>query len=238
MEELSAGADFGVAPGRAAGGQGANDPFPGPRELGSAATGDRAAHAGRLASAATGTGEPARLAFARWLADKQSPLTARVAVNRIWQAIFGEGLVETPEDFGTRAPVPEYRELLDWLAVDFMEHGWSQKHLIRTIVTSATYQQSSAVSPALLERDPRNRLLARGPRFRADAEVVRDIALSVSGLITHKLGGPSMIPPVPQNVLDYNYTYPAYWTPAQGPDRYRRTLYVFRKRSMPDPVLI
>ena len=89
----------------------------------------------------------------------------------------------------------------------------------------------------MLERDPRNRLLARGPRFRADAEVVRDIALSVSGLITHKLGGPSIIPPVPQNVLDYNYTYPAYWTPAQGPDRYRRTLYAFRKRSMPDPVL-
>ena len=142
------------------------------------------------------------------------------------------------EDFGTRAPVPEYRELLDWLAVDFMEHGWSQKHLIRTIVTSATYQQSSAAS----HRRCWNAIraigwLARGPRFRADAEVVRDIALSASGLITHKLGGPSIIPPVPQNVLDYNYTYPAYWTPAQGPERYRRTLYVFRKRSMPDPVL-
>ena len=108
------------------------------------------------------TGEPARLAFARWLADQRSPLTARVAVNRIWQAIFGEGLVETPEDFGTRSPVPEQRELLDWLAVDLMEHGWSQKQLIKTIVTSATYQQSSAVSPALLERDPRNRLLAAG----------------------------------------------------------------------------
>ena len=182
-------------------------------------------------------GPPDRLAFARWLADKRSPLTARVAVNRVWQAIFGEGLVATPEDFGTRAPVPEYRELLDWLAVDLMEHGWSQKHLIRTIVSSATYQQSSAVTPALLERDPRNRLLTRGPRFRADAEVVRDIALSAAGLMTHKLGGPGIIPPVPQNVLDYNYTYPAYWTPAQGPERYRRTLYVFRKRSMPDPVL-
>ncbi|MHB8862665.1 MAG: DUF1553 domain-containing protein, partial [Pirellulaceae bacterium] len=183
------------------------------------------------------TGEPARLAFARWLADRRSPLTARVAVNRLWQAIFGEGLVETPEDFGTRSPVPEHRELLDWLAVDFMEHGWSQKYLIKTIVTSATYQQSSTVSPDLLERDPRNRLLARGSRFRADAEVVRDIALSVSGLITHKLGGPGVIPPVPQNVLDYNYTYPAYWIPAQGSERYRRTLYAFRKRSMPDPVL-
>ena len=180
---------------------------------------------------------PDRLDFARWLADERSPLTARVAVNRVWQAIFGEGLVETSEDFGTRAAAPLYRELLDWLAVDFMEHNWSQKHLIRTIVNSATYQQDSAVTPELRERDPRNHWLARGPRFRAEAEVVRDIALSSSGLITHKIGGPAMIPPVPQNVLDYNYVYPAFWKPTQGPDRYRRTLYAFRKRSMPDPVL-
>lgn len=178
-----------------------------------------------------------RLAFAHWLADKRSPLTARVAVNRVWQAIFGEGLVETSEDFGTRAAIPEYRELLDWLAVDFMEHGWSQKHLIRTIVNSATYQQSSASTPELRERDPRNHLLARGPRFRAEAEVLRDIALSASGLIMHRVGGPAIIPPVPQNVLDYNYVYPAYWKPTTGPERYRRTVYAFRKRSMPDPVL-
>lgn len=178
-----------------------------------------------------------RLGFACWLTDPRSPLTARVAVNRVWQSLFGAGLVETPEDFGTRAPVPEYRELLDWLAVDFMEHGWSQKHLIRTIVTSATYRQSSETTAAQRERDPRNVWLARGPRFRADAEVVRDIALSVSGLITHKLGGPSVIPPVPQNVLDYNFTYPGYWKPTEGPERYRRTLYGFRKRSMPDPVM-
>lgn len=178
-----------------------------------------------------------RLGFARWVADKNSPFTARVAVNRVWQAMFGAGLVETPEDFGTRAPVPEYRELLDWLSVDFMQHGWSQKHLIRTIVLSSTYRQSSQASPDLLTRDPRNVWLARGPRFRADAEVVRDIALSASGLMTHKLGGPSIIPPVPQNVLDYNFTYPGYWKPAEGPDRYRRTLYGFRKRSMPDPVM-
>ncbi|MCE9525424.1 MAG: PSD1 and planctomycete cytochrome C domain-containing protein [Planctomycetales bacterium] len=178
-----------------------------------------------------------RLGLARWLTDKRSPLTARVAVNRIWQAMFGAGLVETPEDFGTRAPVPEYRELLDWLAVDFMQHGWSQKHLIRTIVTSATYKQTSYASPELHERDPRNVWLARGPRFRAEAEVLRDIALSISGLMTQKLGGPSIIPPVPQNVLDYNFTYPTYWKPAEGAERYRRTLYVFRKRSMPDPVM-
>jgi len=181
--------------------------------------------------------EQNRLGFARWLTDKRSPLTARVAVNRVWQAMFGEGLVETSEDFGTRTVIPEYRDLLDWLAIDLMEHGWSQKHLIQTIVSSATYQQSSGMSPELRERDPRNQWLARGPRFRAEAEVVRDIALCASGLITHKIGGPGVIPPVPQNVLDYNYVYPTYWKPAQGPERYRRTVYAFRKRSMPDPVL-
>ena len=178
-----------------------------------------------------------RLGFVQWLADRRSPLTARVAVNQTWQAIFGAGLVETSEDFGTRAAVPEYQVLLDWLAVDFMEHGWSRQHLIRTILTSATYQQTSREIPALLERDPANRLLARGPRFRADSEVVRDIALTASGLITHRIGGPGIIPPVPQNVLDYNYTYPGYWTAATGPERYRRTVYGFRKRSMPDPVM-
>lgn len=178
-----------------------------------------------------------RLGFARWLVDRRSPLTARVAVNRIWQSIFGAGLVETAEDFGTRAPLPEYRDLLDWLAVDLMERGWSQKQLIRTIVLSDVYQQSSQPSAALQESDPRNTLLARGPRFRTEAEVVRDIALTVSGLMTHKRGGPSVIPPVPQNVLDYNFVYPAYWKPAEGPERYRRTLYGFRKRSMPDPVM-
>jgi hypothetical protein len=178
-----------------------------------------------------------RLGLAQWLTQPQAPLTARVVVNRIWQSIFGIGLVETPEDFGTRAPVPEYRELLDWLAVDFMEHGWSRKHLIRTIVNSATYQQSSKGTPELWRDDPKNQWLARGPSFRADAEVVRDVALSVSGLITHKLGGPSVIPPVPQNVLDLNFTYPAYWKPAAPPERYRRAVYVFRKRSMPDPVM-
>lgn len=183
------------------------------------------------------SGAATRLDFARWLADRRSPLTARVAVNRVWQAMFGSGLVETAEDFGTRAPDPEHPLLLDWLAVDFMDHGWSHKQLIRTIVTSATYQQNSAVTPQLLERDPRNRLLGRGPRFRVDAEVVRDIALGVSGLISPQVGGPSIFPPVPQSVLDYNYFKPSYWVAAEGPDRYRRALYVFRKRSMPDPVL-
>ena len=178
-----------------------------------------------------------RLAFARWLADKRSALTARVAVNRVWQAIFGSGLVETSEDFGTRAAVPEYRELLDWLAVDFMEHGWSQRHLLRTILTSATYQQSSVATPAALERDPRNQLLARGPRFRVDAEVVRDMALGIAGLLTQRSGGAPTYPPVPASVLEYNYVKPPYWKPSQGPERYLRALYLFRKRSMPDPML-
>ncbi len=178
-----------------------------------------------------------RLAFARWIADRRSPLAARVAVNRVWQALFGLGLVETPEDFGTRTPLPEYGELLDWLAVDFMEQGWSQKRLVRAIVTSLTYQQDSRVTPPLLERDPGNRLLARGPRFRAEAEIVRDIALAASGLLTRKVGGPSVFPPVPENVLSYNYSKVDYWNVPEGPERYRRSLYLFRKRSMPDPML-
>jgi hypothetical protein len=182
------------------------------------------------------TKHPDRLAFARWLADRRSPLTARVQVNRVWQAIFGRGLVDTPEDFGTRMPQPVYWRVLDWLAVDFVDHGWSLKHLVRTIVTCATYQQSSRMSPELLELDPENRLLARGPRFRAEAETVRDIALSISGLLNRQVGGPSVFPPVPENVLSQNQ-WPDDWETAEGPERYRRSIYVFRRRSMPDPLL-
>ena len=183
------------------------------------------------------TPEPARLRLARWLVDKQNPLTSRVAVNRVWQEIFGQGLVETSEDFGTRAPVPEYQGILDTLAVEFMDSNWSLKKLVRSIVLSDTYQRSSHATNMMLELDPKNRWLTRGPRFRCDAETVRDMVLSISGLMHHKLGGPSVIPPVPQNVLDYNYVYPGYWKAAEGPERYRRALYMFRKRSMPDPVL-
>jgi mono/diheme cytochrome c family protein len=178
-----------------------------------------------------------RLDYARWLVDRRSPLAARVQVNRAWQAIFGVGLVDTPEDFGTRTVQPEHLDLLDWLAVEFMDQGWSTKQLIRKIVTSATYQQTSRVTAAMLERDPGNRLLGRGPRFRAEAEVVRDIVLSVSGLLHHKLGGPSIFPPVPKSVRDYNYGQMGYWVPATGPERYRRAIYVFRKRAMPDAAL-
>lgn len=178
-----------------------------------------------------------RLDFAKWLVDPANPLSARVEVNRAWQAIFGAGLVETAEDFGTRAKRPEHLALLDWLAVDFIEHGWSRKHLIRRIVTSGAYQQASIATPELLERDPRNRLLARGPRFRAEAEVVRDIALSASGLLNARVGGESFFPPVPQSLLDYNYYKPYYWKEAEAPERYRRSIYMFRKRAMPDPVM-
>jgi hypothetical protein len=178
-----------------------------------------------------------RLTFANWLADERSPLTARVQVNRVWQSIFGTGLVRSPEDFGLRAPQPDHQELLDWLAADFMNSGWSLKQLVRTIVSSASYQQASHVTPELLERDPGNQLLSRGPRFRVDAEVLRDIALSVSGLLHQEVGGPSVFPPVPQSVIDYNYVKPDYWNPPEGPQRYRRGIYLFRKRSMPDPVL-
>jgi hypothetical protein len=178
-----------------------------------------------------------RLRFAKWATDRKAPLTARVAVNRVWQSIFGTGLVETSEDFGTRAPLPDHPDLLDWLAVEFMDRGWSQKELVRAIVTSETYQQSSKASPQLLERDPRNRLLARGPRFRADAEVLRDSALAIAGLLNSEPGGPSVFPPVPASVLEFNYFKPTYWKVPDGPARYRRAVFVFRKRSMPDPVL-
>ena len=178
-----------------------------------------------------------RLTFARWLADRRSPTTARVAVNRVWQAIFGTGIVETSEDFGTRASEPSHPELLDWLAVQFMEHGWSHKWLIRTIVTSSTYRQSSKLTPELLEKDPHNRLLARGPRFRAEAEAVRDMALSVSGLLDRQVGGESFFPPVPDSLFALSFIDVYFWKTAPPPERYRRSLYVFRRRSMPDPLL-
>jgi hypothetical protein len=159
-------------------------------------------------------------------------------VNRIWQTYFGRGIVSTPEDFGVQSPPPSHPELLDWLAVEFMEHGWSIKHIQRLIVTSATYRQSSRVSPALLEKDPLNDLLARSSRFRVDGEIVRDIALGSSGLLSPKLGGPPIYPPIPEFMNQPPVSYgPFPWYEAQGEDRYRRGLYVFRRRNQLHPAM-
>jgi hypothetical protein len=184
-------------------------------------------------------GAPAnRLTFASWLVDRRAPTTARAIVNRVWQAEFGTGLVSTSEDLGSQSEAPSHPELLDWLAVEFMDQGWSLKTLLREIVTSATYRQASQVSPELAARDPYNRLLARGPRFRVDAEIVRDIALAASGLLDPKVGGPSVFPPAPDFLFQPPTSYgPKVWKEATGPDRYRRALYTFRYRSVPYPML-
>ncbi len=159
-------------------------------------------------------------------------------MNRVWQAYFGIGIVATSEDFGMQCEPPSHPELLDWLAVEFMERGWSLKALHRLIVNSATYRQSSRVTPELVARDPYNRLLARGPRFRVDAEVVRDIALAASGLLEPKVGGPSVFPPAPEFLFQPPASYgPKVWNEAKGPGRYRRALYTFRYRSVPYPML-
>ena len=178
-----------------------------------------------------------RLGLAKWIIDRRSPTTARVIVNRVWQAYFGQGLVTTPEDFGTRVEAPSHPELLDWLAVEFMDSGWSFKHLHRLIVSSATYRQSSRITPELYARDPYNRLLARGPRFRMEGEVVEDIAFAVSGLLNPKIGGPSVYPPIPASVGDTVYGGFS-WPESKGAERYRRGLYTFWKRSLPFPSLL
>ncbi|MBA3442332.1 MAG: DUF1553 domain-containing protein [Pyrinomonadaceae bacterium] len=181
---------------------------------------------------------PNRLTFARWLVDPNSPTTARAMVNRIWQAYFGTGLVGTAEDFGKQSEAPSHPELLDWLAVEFMDRGWSLKNIHRLIVHSAVYRQSSKVTPEVYERDPYNRLLARGPRFRVEAEIVRDITLAASGLLNPKIGGPSVFPPAPEFLFLPPVSYgPKIWDEAKGEDRYRRALYTFRYRSVPYPML-
>jgi hypothetical protein len=166
-----------------------------------------------------------------------NPLTARVAVNRAWEGFFGRGLVETSEDFGTQGSAPSHPELLDWLATELVARKWSLKSLHRLIVTSATYRQSAAVAPALLERDPYNRLLARGPRFRMEAEMLRDAALAASGTLSPKIGGPSVFPPQPDGIWDNPYSS-AKWVTSTGEDRSRRSLYTFIRRTSPYPSLV
>jgi hypothetical protein len=175
-----------------------------------------------------------RLGLARWLVDENNPLVARVAVNRLWEQMFGRGLVETSEDFGSQGTPPSHPELLDWLATEFIAKGWSQKTLIRDIVLSATYRQSSAVPAQLAERDPYNRLLARGPRVRMEAEMIRDVALAASGLLSPKMFGPSVFPLQPDGIWNQPYSSDK-WTTSQGEDRYRRSLYTFWRRTSPYP---
>jgi len=183
-------------------------------------------------------GAPAnRLGLARWLVDPQNPLTARVAVNRYWAQIFGTGLVETEEDFGTQGEPPSHPELLDWLAVWFRESGWNTKALLRLIVTSSTYRQTSRATRELLEQDPRNRWLARAPRMRLEAEMVRDQALAYSGLLCRKLGGPSVFPVQPAGLWQAAFNGERTWATSPGQDRYRRGLYTFWRRTVPYPSL-
>ena len=186
-----------------------------------------------LAAAATPVN---RLDLARWIASPENPLTSRVIVNRVWQQYFGRGLVETENDFGLQGSAPSHPELLDWLALDFIEHGWSLKALHRRIVMSHTYRQSSRDRVDLKAKDPRNYLLARQQRLRLDAEIVRDVALSACGLLSSKLGGPPVYPPIPAGVMGQGQVKRD-WKVSEGEDRYRRGLYTFIYRATPPPEL-
>ncbi|MFO0842070.1 MAG: DUF1553 domain-containing protein [Gemmataceae bacterium] len=180
--------------------------------------------------------QPDRLGLARWVVAGDNPLAARVAVNRLWQMLFGVGLVKTTEDFGLQGEMPSHPELLDWLAVEFRESGWDVKRLLRLIVTSAAYRQASRVTPELLKRDPENRLLARGPRSRLPAEMIRDQALAASGLIAERLGGPSVKPYQPAGL--WRELADAEYVRDRGEALYRRGLYVFWKRTVAPPSLV
>lgn len=179
--------------------------------------------------------EPDRLDLAHWISSSDNPLFARVEVNRIWQHLFGRGLVATPEDFGKRCPEPEYRELLDWLAHRFVQSGWSRKSMIRTIVLSATYRQASHHRPDLVGIDPGNRFFARQNRFRLEAEVVRDLHLAVSGLLDLKRGGPSFRPPLPEGIVEIPPSYR--WEADPKEDCYRRGVYMHYQRNLVNPML-
>ncbi len=189
------------------------------------------------ALAAPGAAAPRdRLELARWLVDRSNPLTARVTVNRFWQMLFGVGLVKTVDDFGSQGEAPVNRELLDWLAVDFMESGWDIKRLFQTMAMSSAYRQSSRVTPELLERDPQNRLLARGPRLRLAAGAIRDQALAISGLLVEKLGGPSVKPYQPPGL--WSEVSASKYSADTGENLYRRSLYTYWKRTVAPPLMM
>lgn len=177
-----------------------------------------------------------RLDLARWIVSRKNPLTARVIVNRVWQQYFGRGIVETENDFGLQGSAPSHPELLDWLAVEFMDRGWSLKELHRLIITSHVYRQSSNDRPDVPEKDRTNELLARQRRLRLDAEIVRDVSLASCGLLSQKLGGPPVFPPIPQGVMGLGQSNRA-WNVSEGEDRYRRGLYTFVYRATPPPSL-
>jgi mono/diheme cytochrome c family protein len=181
--------------------------------------------------------QASRLDFARWLVSPENPLTPRVAINRDWQKFFGRGIVETEDDFGTQGTLPSHPELLNGLAAEFIASDWDVKAMHRKIVTSNTYRQSSAIRSDLAARDPQNRLLARQSRLRLDAEIVRDVALAASGLLTTAMGGPSVFPPQPAGVFDFTQD-PKPWKAAEGSDRYRRGMYTHFWRSSPYPMLL
>ncbi len=181
--------------------------------------------------------EPAnRLTFAKWLVDPENPLIGRVTMNRMWCTYFGRGIVNTIDDFGIMGDKPSHPELLDYLATQLPRQHWSMKAMHKMIVMSATYRQSSVITPDLQQRDPLNILLARGPRFRVDAENVRDVALAASGLLNDKIGGPSVFPPQPDGITDLSYG-PMTWPTDTGPNRYRRGLYTYLKRTSPYPAI-
>jgi hypothetical protein len=182
-------------------------------------------------------GTPDRMDLARWLVSPSNPLTTRVTVNRIWQAYFGAGIVETENDFGTQGTPPSHPELLDWLATEFVARGWSQKAIHRLIVTSRTYRQSSRARPEVDAVDPGHRLHARQVRLRLDAEAIRDAALAASGLLTRTIGGPSVFPPQPDGVMTLGQMRRE-WKASTGPDRYRRGLYTYFWRATPHPSLM
>ena len=186
------------------------------------------------------TNNPSRLDLAKWIVDPKHPLTARVAVNRYWQQFFGTGLVKTGADFGSQGEPPTHPELLDWLAMTFVESGWDMKQFVKLLVTSATYRQESRVTPALLAADPENRFYARGPRFRLDGEVLRDNALFVSGLIVEKLGGRGVRPYQPENIWEpvgFESSNTRNYVQDKGEGLYRRSLYTFIKRTAPPPFM-
>jgi len=182
--------------------------------------------------------EPARLRLARWVVSRNNPLTARVTVNRMWNEFFGQGLVATSEDFGTRGDLPTHPALLDWLAATFMDSGWDVKKMHKLIVMSATYRQSSETRQELEARDPHNKLLARQQRLRLPAELVRDGALFVSGLLDPTVGGKSIRPPLPPGVADLSYGNGIQWKLSQGAEQYRRGLYIHFQRTVPYPQLM